>query len=135
MASCSSGNIFDKRPSADNAAKLLTKISRKTVATSGGCVKWTGAKNSRGYGRIVVTKAEGGDGSVAGPHRLAYFLKSDLPYLQTHKHVSHLCNDKLCVNVAHLSYEESVVNQQRKNCFDHDRCTGHPGYPKCLTKQ
>ncbi|CAH1240835.1 Hypp6110 [Branchiostoma lanceolatum] len=114
--------------------KLQAKISRKSVATSGGCVQWTGARCWRGYGQVKVTEADGGDGGVS-PRRLAYFLNSDLPFLQKHKHVSHLCNDKLCVNAAHLSYEENVVNQPKKNCFEHDRCTGHRGYPKCLTKR
>ncbi|KAI8516577.1 hypothetical protein Bbelb_051580 [Branchiostoma belcheri] len=52
-----------------------------------------------------------------------------LASLTTSMHVSHLCNKKLCVNLTHLSYEESVVNQLRKNCFSEGRCTGnHPGY-------
>ncbi|KAI8493175.1 hypothetical protein Bbelb_291790 [Branchiostoma belcheri] len=51
------------------------------------------------------------------------------PSLTTSMHVSHLCNEKFCVNLTHLSYEESVVNQLRKNCFSEGRCTGnHPGY-------
>ncbi|KAI8478589.1 hypothetical protein Bbelb_436870, partial [Branchiostoma belcheri] len=34
---------------------------------------------------------------------------------------------EVCVNPGHLSYEEGVVNQQRKNCFSEGRCSGnHP---------
>ncbi|KAI8493233.1 hypothetical protein Bbelb_292370, partial [Branchiostoma belcheri] len=59
-----------------------------------------------GYGRMKVKTAEG-DERVVSPHRVM-FLTSDLPSLTTSMHVSHLCNHK------HLSYEDSVINQQRR---------------------
>ncbi|KAI8516382.1 hypothetical protein Bbelb_049630 [Branchiostoma belcheri] len=59
-----------------------------------------------GYGRMKVKTAEG-DERVVSLHRVM-FLTSDLPILTTSMHVSHLCNHK------HLSYEDSVINQQRR---------------------
>ncbi|KAI8489753.1 hypothetical protein Bbelb_323830 [Branchiostoma belcheri] len=128
-------NFFSKRPSADTEGTLRVKIEQKSVASTGGCITWTGARCRDGYGRMKVKTAEG-DERVVSPHRVIFFLTSDRPSLTTSMHVSHLCNEKLCVNPTHLSYEESVVNQQRKNCFSEGRCAGnHPGYPNCIIKK
>ncbi|KAI8521380.1 hypothetical protein Bbelb_011340 [Branchiostoma belcheri] len=128
-------NFFDKRPSAETEAKLRARIAQRSAASSGGCLTWTGARSRRGYGRMRV-RGTGGDEQEVSPHRVAFFLCSDRPNLDTNMHVSHLCNNKVCVNPGHLSYEEGVVNQQRKNCFSEGRCSGnHPGYPNCIITQ
>ncbi len=43
---------------------------------------------------------------------------------------SHLCNNKLCVNAGHLSFEPRAVNNARKYCFGEGVCVGHDGYPR-----
>jgi len=131
------GNVnmafYATRPSAHLEATLRARIAQNSVPASDGCIRWEGAKCERGYGRMKFTTEEGFVRYVR-PHRLVYFLTSGRACLQRSMHVSHLCNVKDCVQPAHLSYEENFVNQQRKNCFSEDRCTGHQEYPRCLTK-
>ncbi|MES9882641.1 MAG: hypothetical protein ABW185_17385 [Sedimenticola sp.] len=45
---------------------------------------------------------------------------------------SHLCNNKLCVNAGHLSFEPRAVNNARKYCFGEGVCVGHESYPDCM---
>ncbi|KAI8507146.1 hypothetical protein Bbelb_155850 [Branchiostoma belcheri] len=62
-------NFFSKRPSADTEGTLRAKIEQKSVASTGGCITWTGARCRDGYGRMKVKTAEG-DERVVSPHRL-----------------------------------------------------------------
>lgn len=60
-----------------------------------GCWIWSGGKNNYGYGIIRL------DGKQTLCHRIMYFLtKGNTP---KHLLVMHKCNNKLCVNPAHLS--------------------------------
>ncbi|KAI8516413.1 hypothetical protein Bbelb_049940 [Branchiostoma belcheri] len=71
----------------------------------------------------MKVKTAEGDERVVSPHRVM-FLTSDLPSLTTSMHVSHLCNHK------HLSYEERVINQQRRTVSLKDG--NHSGYPNSV---
>ena len=50
--------------------------------------------------------------------------------------MSHLCHNKKCTNISHLTYEPCTVNQQRKSCNDpamcHKVCVDHGNYPSCI---
>lgn len=65
-------------------------------------------------------------------HRLMFYLFNNAIPLDSKIHVSHLCHNKLCVNIEHLSYEQSVINAQRNSCFSAKKCFGHAGYKNCI---
>ena len=107
---------------------LLFKLSQKsqTVDT---CTLWTGPIDRYGYGfhRMV----HDGKRLRLHVHRLAYFLAYPTQKLSPKLHVSHLCHNKLCINVMHFSYETACVNNARKICRRSGECTGHRGYRRC----
>ncbi|KAI8486496.1 hypothetical protein Bbelb_357310 [Branchiostoma belcheri] len=131
--SASTPTFYGKRPSVTEEATIRRRITKKTFVTANGCLIWTGARTTSGYGKIKVTCC--GREQTLRVHRALYFLETDLQSMDSTKQVSHLCNEKLCVNTAHLSLEENVVNMQRKNCFSERRCTGHVGYADCIINQ
>ena len=53
--------------------------------------------------------------------------------------ISHLCHTKLCIQTTHVSYEPKSINEKRKLCEKHEKCskdhideeTGKK-YPDCL---
>ena len=68
-----------------------------------GCWLWTGAKNNRGYGHLVL------DGKHMLAHRVSYMLfKGRIPKGLT---VNHDCQITSCVNPVHLS----VMTQKENN--------------------
>ncbi|KAI8487210.1 hypothetical protein Bbelb_350080 [Branchiostoma belcheri] len=111
----STPTFYGKRPSADEEATVRRRITKKTFVTADGCLIWTGARTISGYGKIKVTCC--GREQTLRVHRALYFLHTDLQSMDTKKQVSHLCNEKLCVNTGHLSLEDNVINMQRKNYF------------------
>ena len=95
---------------------------------NGECVVWTGCVSKQGYGQFRYKDPR--DPPSAGhktrtSHRIALLLHMkdfDIPsYLQS----SHLCNNKLCVNIRHLTFEQNSTNNLRKSCFLQSRCFGH----------
>eukprot|EP00058_Branchiostoma_floridae_P010012 XP_002595500.1 hypothetical protein BRAFLDRAFT_69099 [Branchiostoma floridae] len=122
--------FYRQRPSNVQEASLRYRIVTKTFVSAEGCIIWKGARTRKGYGKMKVTS--GGREETLSPHRLLYFLDSGLNNLDPTMQVSHLCHEKRCVNLAHLSLEQNVVNQQRKNCFAEKHCMGHPQHPDCI---
>ena len=98
------------------------------VHTNGQCIYWNGCINKKGYGQFRFKDPR--DPPAAGhrtrtAHRVALMVAKgdfDLPPSQQ---ASHLCNNKLCVNVEHLSLETNSINNARKTCFSLFRCSGH----------
>lgn len=73
------------------------------------CLKWTGQRDGRGYGRM---KRRQGDTAVVVPaHRIAYAMHIG-PLIEDAV-VLHLCDNKLCVNPNHL-----VMGTQKANMYD-----------------
>ena len=75
-------------------------------------------------------------------HRLAFMkannmIKGEIPSHDGHDDpldVSHLCHNKLCMNVAHLVLESRATNNDRKHCWHLHRCSGQHE-PHCVFQQ
>lgn len=96
----------------------------------GTCILWQGQTTPSGYG--VVNHTFRGRKFKSKVHRIRFFLGNNCTSLDPTFHVSHLCNQKLCINLNHLSFELADVNNQRKTCFNEGRCFGHKGHQDCL---
>ena len=81
------------------------------VNKTSSCWLWTGAKNSKGYGRFSFVPK----GRRFAAHRIAYVL--DGKTLTKDKTLDHLCRNPGCVNPAHLDPVSAVENVMRGTGF------------------
>ena len=83
----------------------------------GGCLEWTGSKNDKGYGQIVV------DGKVVAAHRYAWLrARGPIPDGEV---IDHTCFNPACVNIEHL--RPATVGENNTNCSG-PRSTNRLGY-------
>ena len=106
---------------------ITTAVTKNTKLESG-CIIWTGMCTSDGYG--LLRKMFRGKRIKVKVHRLVYFLAAKHA-LSVGMHVSHLCHNKLCINIQHLSYEPQTINNNRLICKNAGECSLHYGYPRC----
>lgn len=107
---------------------LKTKLENKTK-TENECRIWTGQKR-RGYGMLEFSLR--GKRQKQLVHRLNFYLENNCEKIERHMHISHLCHNKLCLEISHLSLEPAHINNQRKICKNSGECTNHYGYARCL---
>lgn len=77
---------------------VMRRIWAKTMITPAGCIEWTGARASNGYGRIGF----GGDSSTAVVHRLTYVWATGEDIPAHLPDIDHLCRNRACINPTHL---------------------------------
>ena len=100
------GGHYERRRSkgAPTGPSHSEKFWSKTVAGYGGCIIWTGASGSHGYGTVRVA------GKYHSAHRWAYGNKmGDIPRGLV---IDHLCRVRLCVNPYHMepvTHRENVL--------------------------
>lgn len=72
----------------------------------GGCLEWTGSKNDKGYGQIVV------DGRIVPAHRYAWMREhGPIPDGEV---IDHKCFNPACVKISHL--RPATVGENNTNC-------------------
>ena len=95
------------------------------------CISWMGCIRANGYGWVKAEKLTGERQSM-NAHRFVYMVYAPCPDIPPYHDISHLCHNKSCVNLAHLSCEMHGINVQRTNCSQMKKCTGHGNHPPCI---
>ena len=98
------------RGMADEYRDALMKTMKFRCKDEGRCLVWQANGNSGGYPQQRVTTQ--GLSFTVSAHRLAYWLSGNKPAHQ----VSHLCHNKKCILLSHLTDELGGINTQRNCC-------------------
>jgi hypothetical protein len=85
-------------------ARFLSKVDKNG---DNGCWVWTGGKDRTGYGKVKIA------GKTLRPHRVSYELY--LGEIPDGLFVLHSCDNRPCVNPAHLSVGTHQQNMKERN--------------------
>ena len=96
-------------------ATLKQRLEAKTVSTASGCIEYTGyICKSTGYGKIANRP-----GPPIGAHVAAYLTNGGT--LEQHQLIRHKCDNRRCVNPAHLevgTQHDNVDDMWKRNRAD-----------------
>lgn len=96
---------------------MKTKLERfmaKVSIETDGCWRWSGAKNSNGYGIFHWGKKDATRDIPMVAHRAAWkLIRGEIP---DHLMVRHLCNNAICCNPDHLQ-----LGTHKENMEDRDK--------------
>lgn len=103
-----------------NKPHTLESLMERTVP-KGDCLLWQGPTRSNGYGTVVYM------GKQRSTHALALHLHApDKFNFDPGKEVDHTCNERACINPAHL---EVVTHQENMRRGRERRRTCRAGHP------
>lgn len=123
-------SVFHIKLTGAEIHRITSNIKKKIHNESDFCHNWTGQQTRKGYGQFEFRLR--GKKFKVSIHRLIYYLKNNCINLPTNLHVSHLCHNKLCIKIEHLSLEPARVNNSRQVCKNDGNCTGHYGFANCI---
>lgn len=98
---------------------LLERLEAKVRVESDGHLRWTAAKDPKGYGRFTVGKT----GKMA--HRVVY--AETVGPIPDGMEVDHICGQRDCVNPRHLRLLTPDQNKQYRHEVDARSTSGYPG--------
>ena len=110
------------------ATTLMDRFRAKVEfpGTKGGCWEWRGARNSRGYGQILV------NGKTTSAHRVSFCIYRGEP---GEMHVLHRCDNRGCVNPQHLFLGTHTDNMRDMTAKGrHGRYEGERHHSRKLTE-
>lgn len=102
----------------------LADFYSKQTTMPNGCTEWTGVRNNVGYGFIGFVYPEGRtspSGHRSGmmtAHKLSFMIHN--MRLPTKRNVNHTCNNKLCVDPAHLqegTQQEKLIQMKAAGIY------------------
>ena len=94
-------------------------LARQSAPNADGCILWTGATHSRGYGHMWVGSR------LVYAHRYAWErAKGEIP---EGLHIDHICRNRKCVNVDHLRLASNKQNHENLSGARSDSRTGIRG--------
>lgn len=102
--------------------RMADKVAQELCPIAGFdfCWTWTGAVNSRGYGCIGVNRKS----QLA--HRVSYELH--VGPIAAGLQIDHLCQNKRCINPAHLEAVTGRVNCSRTDAATKTHCANGHAY-------
>jgi hypothetical protein len=83
-------------------------LESKRLITEKGCWEWTGSRDGKGYGQIVIQYKH------YGVHRLAAWIYKNYD-LKSLLEQAHLCENPICFNPEHLDEMTHAQNMQSIN--------------------
>ena len=109
----------------------LSKQFNKYIVKIGDCHLWQGRLDKIGYGQIRLMFR--GKRLNLKAHRVVFTISQPDIFLQSANYdVSHICFNRNCVKIHHLSLEPHKVNNKRLICKNDGVCYGHYGFSDCL---
>lgn len=114
---------------------LKNRIEKNCTLNEGtGCLEWTKSKNSAGYPQCKLGKKfeDRFTPKPYSPVHILFSLEFAVVLKRNFYEISHLCHNKNCINVYHVNYEPSSINQSRKMCSKKNMCFAHGPYPRCI---
>lgn len=111
--------------------RILAAIAQKTTPGVDGCLFWTGCIGRAGYGLISITSQ--GKRTTIPAHRAHYMAHTGADLVRG-QYLCHTCDNRLCVNLAHLYLGNSGTNaadiikrgRKAKEHRPHCRLRKHP---------
>ena len=102
------------------------------VARNGVCKLYNAIPLSNGYISLSFRHPVSGKVTNATVQRVAVMVHRGTFNLPKDLDASHLCHNKTCTVVEHISIEPRHINSQRRRCVQEGQCLGHGHFPECL---
>jgi hypothetical protein len=128
----SSETASDSRLEYWNDEKLIKRFFDKVNKTDG-CWEWIGAKVSKGYGCIGLTKSH----KTIKSHRLSYMIHNK-KHITDNMFILHSCDNPSCVNPYHLSEgtaQDNSNDARKRNRLTLGKKRGSNHHNSKLTEQ
>ena len=118
---------------------IFYQMIESDIHTFGSCMVYGSSSNTQ-QKYIRVKKHIGPSRYIrAYVHQVALLKKLRCVKLPEGHETSHLCHNKLCINMDHLASEPHYINMSRVACANERLsrgmphfCFGHEGYSKCI---